>query len=160
MKRVLSLDLATVCGWALLGGGVITSGSQSFARYTGCKSRPADHPGETFAKFHRWLANKVREDKPDVLAFEEMSGFYKGQHTPRLLYGLRGVMMSVAAAYGAIPCFGYDAASVKKFWAGKGNAKKPDMVAATRERCPGVDLTDDNEADALAILHLHLERNP
>jgi Holliday junction resolvasome RuvABC endonuclease subunit len=38
---------------------------------------------------------------------------------------------------------------VKKFWTGKGNAKKPDMVA--RARALGFAVTNDDEADAIAV---------
>jgi hypothetical protein len=40
---------------------------------------------------------------------------------------------------------------IKKFWTGKGNATKDDMIAEARAR--GFDPVDDNEADALALLH-------
>jgi len=40
---------------------------------------------------------------------------------------------------------------LKKFWTGKGNAKKPDMIRAAQER--GFEPDTDNEADALAGWH-------
>lgn len=43
-------------------------------------------------------------------------------------------------------------AAVKKHWTGRGNAKKPDMIVACRQR--GWEVKDDNEADALAIWDL------
>ena len=158
MTRVLALDIATVTGWASLGGGVITSGSQSFARYAGCKSRAADHHGEPFARFHRWLSAKLVEDKPDVIAVEGF-GYFKSQAAAEICIGLRGVLLAIAASRG-IPVHSYAPYVVKKFWAGKGNADKDDMIAATLIHCNGVDLTDGNEADALALLHLHLDRCP
>jgi hypothetical protein len=45
--------------------------------------------------------------------------------------------------------------TVKKHATGSGNAGKPAMIAAARAR--GFNLTDDNEADALAILLWALE---
>lgn len=152
--RVLALDMATQTGWALLGGGVVTSGSQTFARYAGSKSRPRDHVGEPFAQFHRWLCERLRDDKPGAIAYEG-GGFFKSADAAQVCIGLRGVMLMNAAAY-RIPAYPYAPAQVKKFWAGRGNADKDDMIAATRTRCPGVDITDSNEADALAILHLYL----
>jgi crossover junction endodeoxyribonuclease RuvC len=40
---------------------------------------------------------------------------------------------------------------IKKFWTGRGNVTKEDMVAETRAR--GFDPVDGNEAIALALLH-------
>jgi hypothetical protein len=40
---------------------------------------------------------------------------------------------------------------IKRFWTGHGNATKDDMVAEARAR--GFDPVDENEADALALLH-------
>lgn len=156
MTRILSLDLATICGWAVSGGGVITSGSQDFSRYGGSKSRRPDHVGESFAMFHRWLAEKLRTDKPDVIAYES-AGHFKSGAAVQVLVGMRGIMLCAAATQN-IPVTPYAPAAVKKFWTGKGTADKIAMVAMTRKRCPDVDLTDSNEADALAILHLHLSR--
>jgi Holliday junction resolvasome RuvABC endonuclease subunit len=156
--RILALDLATVLGWSLLGGGVVTSGSQSFARYGGSKSRPADHHGEPFAQFHRWLAAKLRDDKPDAIAYEEVCR-WQGYSAAHCFGGYRGHMMALAAGH-QLPCFGYSPTEIKKYWTGKGMCDKDAMIAATLIRFPGIDLTDSNEADSLAILHLHLERCP
>jgi crossover junction endodeoxyribonuclease RuvC len=155
-ERTLALDLATICGWAVRGGGVITSGSQSFARYGGSKSRPREHVGEPFAKFHRWLAEKIRTEKPSAIAYEEVCR-WQGYSAAHCFGGFRGQMLALAAGYD-IPCFPYSVGDVKKSWAGKGNADKDEMIAATMARFPTLDLTDSNEADALAILQLHIER--
>lgn len=155
MTRILALDLATVTGHATYGAGVITSGSQDFSRYPGSRSRPADHTGAPFLRFHRWLSLKIAEDKPEAIAYEETGGFYKGPHTPRIMYGLRAVMLAVAAQHG-LPCHGYPNMTVKKSWTGKGTADKDAMMAEASRRFPDLELTDSNEADALAVLHLHL----
>jgi Holliday junction resolvasome RuvABC endonuclease subunit len=152
--RGLALDLATVCGYANIGGGVITSGSQDFSRYHGSKKRPADHVGEPYAMFHRWLSEKLHTDKPEWIAYEEVYR-WQGASAAHCFGGYRGVMMSLAAVHG-IPCHGYSPPDIKKHWTGKGNADKDAMIAATLIKCPDVDLTDSNEADALAILNLHL----
>lgn len=158
MSTILSLDLATVTGWAVIScgaTGVTTSGSQDFSRYPGSKSRPAHHAGESFAMFHRWLSAMLATEPPAQIVHEEVAGFFKSAHAARVIFGFRGILYAQAAARG-IPVTGYNAQKVKLFWAGSGRAKKPDMIAATRRRCPQVDLTDGNEADALAVLHLHL----
>lgn len=152
-SRVLALDLATTTGWAVDASGIVTSGSQCFRRFEGARLRRAQHIGEPFASFHRWLAEKIRTDKPDVIVYEE-AGFFKSVTAVRIAYGLRGILYAQAAAR-ALPVTGYAPAAVKKHWTGKGNAQKPAMIAAARRRHPEIDLTDDNEADALALLSLH-----
>lgn len=50
-----------------------------------------------------------------------------------------------------VPYQGVPVATIKKHATGKGNAGKDEMVATARSR--GHQPGDDNEADALAILH-------
>jgi Holliday junction resolvasome RuvABC endonuclease subunit len=50
-----------------------------------------------------------------------------------------------------VPYQGVPVATIKKHATGKGNAGKEEMIAAARAR--GYSPIDDNEADALAILH-------
>lgn len=47
---------------------------------------------------------------------------------------------------------------VKKFWAGRGNAKKPEMIKEAQRR--GFDPKDDNTADAIALWHWQAEKQP
>lgn len=154
LPRLLALDLATVTGWAVQASGVTTSGSQSFARYGGCKSKPADHTGASFAMFRRWLHETIRTDKPEVIVYEEVMRWMSAS-SAHAFGGFRALMLEAACIH-SLPCVGYKPKQVKKFWTGNGNADKDVMVAETRRRFPDLDLTDDNEADATAILHLHL----
>lgn len=154
--RILALDLATQTGWALSAAGITTSGSQSFHRYTGSQSRPPDHVGQCYLNFQRWLRDRISTDKPDVIAFEEPMGYMKNAAATNLLHGFRAVVMLNAAYYG-IRVQGYPQPTVKKFATGKGNAKKPEMVAWAMARFGKV--KDENEADALAVLSLHLSQS-
>ena len=45
---------------------------------------------------------------------------------------------------------------IKRSWTGRGNASKQEMIAEANRR--GFDVVDDNNADALALLHCVLER--
>lgn len=62
--------------------------------------------------------------------------------------GMSGVITAGASKqrYQGVPV-----ATIKKHATGKGNAGKEEMIAAAKAR--GHQPTDDNEADALAILH-------
>ena len=48
----------------------------------------------------------------------------------------------------------YSATEIKKFFTGKGNAKKADMIEEAKRRFPEINIIDDNHADALALLEL------
>lgn len=152
--RVLALDIATTTGWATIANGVITSGSQDFHRRAATKKRMEEHSGQSFASFRRWLHAKVIDDKPCAIVYEEVMR-WAGAKAAHAFCGYRGLMLEAGTIF-SLPCYPYSVGTVKKTWTGSGNAKKPQMMAECLRRFPGLDLTDENEADALAILHLHL----
>ena len=144
-STILALDLGTTTGWALrTPDGAITSGSQSF------RPQRFEGGGMRFLRFKRWLTElKAHADGIDSLHFEEVR---------------RHVSTDAAHAYGGflatltswcehhqIPYQGVPVGTIKKHATGKGNASKDDMITAMRRL--GHVPTDDNEADALAILH-------
>jgi crossover junction endodeoxyribonuclease RuvC len=151
--RILALDLATQTGWALLANGVLTSGSEGFHRYPGCKSRPAEHRGQAYLNFQRWLRDRILTDKPEAIAYEEPMGHMKSAAATNILHGFRALVLLNAAYYG-LPAHGYPQPSVKRFATQRGNATKPEMLAWARDAFGEVE--DENQADALAVLHLHL----
>jgi Holliday junction resolvasome RuvABC endonuclease subunit len=144
-STILALDLGTTTGWALrTPDGAITSGTQSF------RPQRFEGGGMRFLRFKRWLTElKAHADGIDSLHFEEVR---------------RHVSTDAAHAYGGflatltswcehhqIPYQGVPVGTIKKHATGKGNASKDEMVTAMRRL--GHVPTDDNEADALAILH-------
>ena len=54
------------------------------------------------------------------------------------------------AEWRGVPYQGVPVGTIKKFWTGLDNANKQAMIDAARAR--GFSPTDDNEADAIAIL--------
>jgi Holliday junction resolvasome RuvABC endonuclease subunit len=144
-STILALDLGTTTGWALrTPDGAITSGTQSF------RPQRFEGGGMRFLRFKRWLTEvKASADGIDSLHFEEVR---------------RHVSTDAAHAYGGflatltswcehhqIPYQGVPVGTIKKHATGKGNASKDEMIKAMRRL--GHVPTDDNEADALAILH-------
>ena len=144
-STILALDLGTTTGWALrTPDGAITSGTQSF------RPQRFEGGGMRFLRFKRWLTElKAHADGIDSLHFEEVR---------------RHVSTDAAHAYGGflatltswcehhqIPYQGVPVGTIKKHATGKGNASKAEMITAMRRL--GHVPTDDNEADALAILH-------
>lgn len=149
--RVLSLDLAQTTGWALIANGIITSGSQCFAGKT--KKGETQHAGNNFSRFDNWLRDRLCDDKPEAVCFEEVFRWMSSS-AAHSFCGFRAIMMLQCTRKG-IPCFAYSPTTIKKYWTGNGAAKKELMMETTLMRFPDLDLTDSNEADAIAILHTH-----
>jgi Holliday junction resolvasome RuvABC endonuclease subunit len=154
--RILALDIGTQCGYAQLANGIVTSGTIGFHRYTGSKSKAAEHVGQPYLTMHKWLRARLTEDKPDCIVFEEVFRWMSAD-AARTFGAYRGQILLLGAYYG-LPCRGYPLTEVKKFWTGSGVAKKPQMIAECLKRFPhlSADDVDDNQVDAIALLHLHL----
>ncbi len=146
---ILAIDLGTQTGWALSANDKhITSGSEGF------KPQRFEGGGMRYLRFKRWLTEiKQSVQSIDVVYFEEVR---------------RHVGVDAAHAYGGflatltawcehhqIPYQGVPVGTIKKHATGKGNASKAEMIASTIKR--GFNPADDNEADALALLHWALE---
>ena len=142
---ILALDLGTTTGWALRGSdGHITSGSESFRpqRFAG--------GGMRFLRFKRWLTElKAVTNGIDALHFEEV----RRHVSTDAAHAYGGFLATLTAwcEHHQIPYQGVPVGTIKKHATGKGNAGKDEVTASVTARghAPG----DDNEADALALLH-------
>lgn len=142
---ILALDLGTHTGWALhQHDGTISSGTGHFTpqRFEG--------GGMRFLRFKRWL-NELRNATDEIQAvfFEEVRR-HAGVDAAHAYGGFMGHLTAWCEQH-SIPYQGVPVGTIKKHATGKGNATKEDMIAAARKR--GHDPVDDNEADALALLH-------
>jgi hypothetical protein len=152
---ILALDLGTTTGWALRSAnGPVAHGFVSF------KSQRFEGGGMRYLRFGRWLA--------DMLA---LSGSQTGSQTNLTGIGAvyfeevrRHLGVDAAHVYGGllatltawcehhqIPYQGVPVGTIKRHATGKGNAGKAEVIAAMKAL--GHPVTDDNEADALALLH-------
>lgn len=142
---LLTLDLGTQTGWALRQpDGVIASGSETF------KPGRFEGGGMRFLRFKRWLTEiKQSTDGLDAVYFEEV----RRHASVDAAHAYGGFMAHLTAwcEHHQIPYQGVPVGTIKKHATGKGNAGKEDMVAAMRAK--GFQPVDDNEADALALLH-------
>jgi Holliday junction resolvasome RuvABC endonuclease subunit len=144
-STILALDLGTHTGWALTArDGRITSGTQSF------KPQRFEGGGMRYLRFKRWLAEiKQCSDGIDAVFMEEVRR-HAGVDAAHAYGGFLATLTSWCEHH-QIPYQGVPVGTIKKFATGSGNAGKDEMIAAMRER--GHSPTDDNEADALALLH-------
>jgi hypothetical protein len=147
--KILALDLGTQTGWALQShNGIITSGTQSF------KPQRFEGGGMRFLRFQRWLEEiKGANQSIGEIIFEEVRR-HKGVDASHIYGGWLAILGSWCEA-NQIPFKGVPVATIKKFATGNGNANKPAMIKAIVAR--GYSPADDNEADALALLHWGME---
>jgi Holliday junction resolvasome RuvABC endonuclease subunit len=141
---ILALDLGTTTGWALRGSdGAITSGSESF------RPQRFEGGGMRFLRFKRWLTElKDMAGGFDALHFEEV----RRHVSTDAAHAYGGFLATLTAwcEHHQIPYQGVPVGTIKKHATGKGNASKDDVLNAM---CAlGHAPTDDNEADALALL--------
>ena len=147
---ILALDLGTTTGWALrTPDGQRVSGTQSFkpGRYEG--------GGMRFLRFRGWLADlQAGADTIGAVYFEEVRR-HAGGDAAHVYGGLMATLTAWCEGQG-IAYAGVPVGTIKKHATGKGNADKAAMLAAARAQ--GYVPADDNEADALALLHCALDR--
>lgn len=148
---ILALDLGTTTGWALRGSdGHITSGSESF------RPQRFEGGGMRFLRFKRWLTEiKAVTSGIDVLHFEEV----RRHVSTDAAHAYGGFLATLTAwcEHHQIPYQGVPVGTIKKHATGKGNAGKEDVITSIRAR--GHAPVDDNEADALALLHWTIEHH-
>ena len=143
-RAILALDLGSRCGWAVLPrSGRIASGVSEFrpGRFEGA--------GMVFLRFERFLGDASEASGPfGVVVFEEVRA-----HAGTLAAQVYGGFLAHLTAWcerHAVPYLGVPVATIKRHATGKGNASKDEVIKAVRAR--GHAPTDDNEADALALL--------
>lgn len=148
-STILALDLGTTTGWALCGpDGLITTGTASF------KPGRYDGGGMRYLRFTNWLTELDRLSGPiSAIWFEEVRR-HVGTDAAHVYGGLMASLSSWGELRG-VPYEGVPVGTIKRHATGKGNAPKETMIAAARAL--GYSPTDDNEADAIAILHWALE---
>lgn len=148
---ILALDLGTKLGWAVRArDGRIVHGTEAFT------PRKSWTPGQRWLRARSFLAETIVRHQVHAIAYEDVK---------------RHAGTDAAHAYGAFLCLVQMVAdshrtallpvgvgTIKKHWTGKGNADKDAMKAQAKAR--GFSVVDDNDADALAILHwaVDLER--
>ena len=142
---ILALDLGSHTGWALRSrDGTITSGTVTFrpGRFEGA--------GMAFLRFRNWLDELADlAHGIDRVAFEEVRA-HAGTIAAQV-YGGFLAHLTAWCEHERVPYQGVPVGTIKRHATGKGNAGKDAVIAAMTAK--GHHPADDNEADALAILH-------
>ena len=129
---------------------LITSGTVSF------RPRRFDGGGMRYLRLVNWLTELDRLSWPIATIWFEEVRRHAGTDAAHVYGGLLATLTAWAEMRG-VPYQGVPVVTIKKHATGKGNANKAAMIAAAQAR--GYSPADDNEADAIAILHLALETN-
>ena len=152
LKTILALDLGTTTGWALRDqAGSITHGFVSF------KPQRFEGGGMRFLRFKRWLTEikATNEHGIDAVYFEEVRR-HLGVDAAHVYGGLMATLTS-GCEHHQIPYEGVPVGTIKRHISGKGNASKDEVIKAVGEL--GFHVSDDNEADAIALLNLAIQNN-
>jgi crossover junction endodeoxyribonuclease RuvC len=147
VKRILSLDLGSHCGWAFQStDGAIQSGVTPFLGTL--------NPGHRWIRFEVWLGAWWERD-PELIIYELPFVHMKHRQGLGISYGF-ATLLELFAAKKEIRLVGI-APTVLKMWAtGHGNATKDQMLIFARSM--KWDITDDNEIDARWLLEYARKR--
>lgn len=145
--KILTLDLATRTGFALWNGSSRESGFVVFDVKRG------ESPGMRFVRFTIWIDEMVKSlvNTEGALVFYEQPFVMRSGAAAEISLGFATRVQEACARHG-VNHQPVNGSTLKKWTTGKGNAKKPAMIAAVNERFGPPFVTDDNEADAIALL--------
>lgn len=146
MKDALFLDLASVTGWAT-STKPVASGTIDY------KGGRFEGGGMRFLRFRDWLEGLAKVTTIKAVYFEEVRR-HLGTDAAHVYGGLLAVV-TLWCEERKIPYLGVPVGTIKKHATGKGNASKAAVIAAVKAM--GYDPRDDNEADALALMHCVLD---
>jgi crossover junction endodeoxyribonuclease RuvC len=152
---ILALDLGTTTGWALRSAnGPVAHGFVSF------KSQRFEGGGMRYLRFGRWLADMLALSGSQTGSQANLTGIgaiyfeevrrHLGVDAAHVYGGLLATLTAWCEHH-QIPYQGVPVGTIKRHATGKGNAGKAEVIAAMKAL--GHPVTDDNEADALALLH-------
>lgn len=137
--KILSLDVATKTGWCT---------ETAYGLWNLARKRD-DSQGARLIRFRSLLQKMVGTDGIDLVVFERSQG--KHQAAVIIQSELHGAL-KVFCEDNSIQYMAFSPSEIKKFATGKGNAGKPAMIQAAKEKF-GYNGSDDNEADAICCYH-------
>ncbi len=148
---ILALDLGTTTGFAY-GPADIVSGTWSLKPMTG-----AD-PATRFLQLEAHLMGVSISSGDEItkVYYEEVMQRPLSVYAGHIYGGLKATLGMWCVEHN-IPREGVPVGTIKKHWTGRGNASKSEMVEEAIRR--GYAPIDDNEADALALLHYGLDNH-
>jgi Holliday junction resolvasome RuvABC endonuclease subunit len=148
--NVLGLDLGNTTGWALFHSGAIRSGVWRLSK--GIKK--ADRPFRLNRLYHQLDKLVETIGCPAVVSYEQPAGL-RG-HAAKVIPAYQGIVELWMIRRG-LELKTYTPSEVKRFATGKGKSNKDEMMEAAERRW-GYDMVTHDEADALWIMQICLEK--
>lgn len=153
-RSIMALDLGTRTGWALLrADGKVESGHAHFP------VKPGEGQGARYVKFRRWLVD-MKQEHADLtdLVYEQVMGHGAFQVISAHVYGGMLATLQAFGEHHQLTYRGIGVSTIKKQFAGHGKASKTDVI----RQCEALGFrpASDNEADAIALLHVATNRCP
>ena len=142
---ILALDLGTTTGWACGDSAYVASGVWDF------KNRRHEGGGMRYVKFRQSLDDF--DLAISTVYFEEVRR-HIGTDAAHVYGGLMATLTGWCEER-RFPYAGVPVGTIKKSFTGAGNANKQSMINECAVR--GIDVKDDNEADAVALLFWAME---
>jgi len=138
----VGFDLATACGMAMVQGDRYESYRGNF------------RPPMRYKHFRQWVRLSIwvmmeQMDKDNIHVAYEMP-HARGRYATRVLIGMECMVIDVCEELGLEKPMDVHSGTLKKYFTGNGRADKAMMMAEATKRC-GRPITDDNEADAIAV---------
>lgn len=146
--KLLALDLGTMTGFGIGSVDHMVSG------FWNLKPGRFDGGGMRFVKFRARL-DELRTTYGVTHVFFEEVRRHKGVDAAHVYGGLMATLTAWCEEH-KVPYSGLPVGEIKKAWTGNGNASKDRMVEECERR--GFSPQSEDEADAIAIFHLALER--
>lgn len=150
--RILGIDPGT----ARMGWGIIDTEPKLTSLSSGVFTTEVGfaHQDRLLA-LHNYLVNKIRTERPDVIAVEKL--FFNFNVQTAMSVGEGRAMVMLAAAQNKVPVAEYTALTAKLILAGHGRADKKVMISAVLKILGLKDLPNhlDDSADALAMALTH-----
>jgi len=137
--KILAIDPGTKCGWAI------------DAKHSGVwnlKPNKFDSGGMRFVELYNHIRNNI--SGVDLLVYERVER-HSSTYAGHIYGGIIAVIQGISQEY-LVPYKGVPVGTIKKHATGKGSANKEAMIRAAQSLFRGVDIKDDNHADALCLL--------
>ena len=146
-KRILAVDQATSCGFA-------HSNSPELSGVWDLSIRADESSGMRLVRFEAKLREMLVGPGVDVIVFESVtvnSGPKANSNGVKLGAKLQAVIEMLCEQVQGVECRGYNLNTIKSF---AGQKSKEGMIAAAKAKWPGIEIIDDNHADALWLCEL------
>lgn len=155
MSTFFALDLGTRLGWCRWSERGFEHGNYLNSKPRRRTQDIEQYEASRMAAFYQFIGESYAAAPFEVVAYERVMQVAKGVAASHLYGAFRGVLQLASTNFG-FTLAPIHVGTIKRYWTGHGNASKALMLKACNHR--GFNVKDDNEADAIAIMHTYLAK--